>query len=69
MRVRASNLEKGRYSLSLIDIQGRELNERIIYHDGGMMNETIEVKKLKKGMYYVRIQNERNVLVQMILVE
>jgi hypothetical protein len=69
MRVRASNLEKGRYSLSLIDIQGRELNERIIHHDGGMMNETIEVKKLKKGMYYVRIQNERNVLVQMILVE
>lgn len=63
-------LEKGEYTIALINSQAQQVIKNIIAHPGGLLKQTIYLdKKLTKGIYYLNISNKNVRYTNPVLIE
>jgi hypothetical protein len=70
VQLRLTDIEKGEYTLKLINSQGQEMLRQLIIHDGGNSNIMVAFNKiLPKGIYTLQMINNNLSYQQKIFVE
>ena len=53
-----SNLEKGKYTIRLINQLGQQVYTKVIEHAGGSASHTLQIGTLSKGMYRLEVKGK-----------
>jgi hypothetical protein len=69
IQLQMSNLEKGNYSVTLFNQLGQQVLNRVINHNGGSSNQTVELGTLASGVYELRLSNGQTVITQKLIKE
>jgi hypothetical protein len=70
VQLRLTDIEKGEYTLRLINSQGQEMLRQLILHDGGSSNILVAFNKIfPKGIYTLQMVNKNFHYHQKIFVE
>lgn len=60
INVQLSNLPAGKYSLKVFNMNGQEIDSRLMNHAGGSISETFSFKNLKSGVYTLQMTGAVN---------
>jgi hypothetical protein len=69
IQLQLANMEKGNYSVSLINALGQQVWTKVVNHIGGSSNQTINIGNIASGMYELRIINGQTINTQKLIKE
>ena len=67
--IQHSSLNDDIFSIQIIDVQGRLIEERITKYSNGLLNEKFDISRLNSGLYLIELMGEKGKIVRKLILE